>query len=243
MIIQPHIGLWVPSSAAIFNPATLSLSGWWRASYGGAPWSPTASAGASGTDGNLVVGTAPSVGTAVGGLTPAAFNGSTQYLQTANGPGTYVTLGAGTIWVLAYVVSAPATLGAPYLDPCFLSTNGGGEVSVSYSSSGFVASLYDTAYETTTAISFTTGAYHLFQMTWNGTTLSARVDGGTAQTKAAGNIDTFGGLTCLNVGTNYNAGDFVNARILEVVTATSAFSTATADNYRSYANNRYGISV
>ena len=39
-----------------FDPTSLSLTGFWRASYSGAPWVPTASAGTSGANGNLVAG-------------------------------------------------------------------------------------------------------------------------------------------------------------------------------------------
>lgn len=227
-----------------FSPAQLSVSGWWRANYGGAPWTPTASAGGSGSNGNLVAGTAPSTGATQNGYTPAAFNASSsQYLQSAHSPSTYLAVGAGTVYVLAYVVSAPATSGTSWTDPTLCGTDGSVEMEMTYSSSGFVCHYFDGSHHDTPAISFSTGAYHLFQLTWNGSTVSARVDGGSAQTTSAGSIDTLA-QAALNVGVTYDTTTaFTTCRMLELLTASSALSTATLDKIRAYANTRYGVSV
>jgi hypothetical protein len=90
----------VPASGgAVFDPATLSLTGWWRAAYAGSPWAPTASAGTSGTanrDLGVDSGAAtPSVGTALNGLDTADFDGSTQSMADGDSTlDTYVSAAA-----------------------------------------------------------------------------------------------------------------------------------------------------
>src|SRR5262245_903161 len=48
-------------SAVSYDPAILALDGWWRAPYAD-PWTPTASAGASGSNGNLTSSGSPATG-------------------------------------------------------------------------------------------------------------------------------------------------------------------------------------
>jgi hypothetical protein len=72
---------------AIWTPAELALGGfWWSDGDGsdypsGGAWPGRASAGASGSRNLAALGTAPSVGTAVGGAVPADYSGS-NYLTT-----------------------------------------------------------------------------------------------------------------------------------------------------------------
>jgi hypothetical protein len=40
------------TAAGAADPSSLSLTGWWRASYAGSPWTPSASAGSSGSNGD-----------------------------------------------------------------------------------------------------------------------------------------------------------------------------------------------
>ena len=111
---------------------------------------------------------------------------------------------------------------------------------MSISSSGYVATINDGAYKNTAAMSFTTGTYHLFQMSWDSTTLWARVDNGTPQTIAAGANAFLGNFF---IGSNWAQGTFINGNILEIGTAQSLLASSDFDNIRKYCNSRYGVSV
>lgn len=173
------------------------------------------------------------------GFTPAAFDGAIQYLFGANTASTYLSNAASSIWVLAYVDSTSATSGLPTTDVNLMSENGG-DFCMSISSSGYVATINDGGYKSTSAISFSTGAYHLFQMSWNSTEVWARVDNGVAQTVSAGANDFLGNF---NIGINYATGTFLSGRILEVGTAQKLLTPAQFDQVRIYCNTRYRVNV
>jgi hypothetical protein len=242
---QPKYGM------SAFDMAALQLSGWWRADiaanqYNGAPWTPTTSAGGSGSNGNLVVGNAPGNGPTQNGYTPASF--TLQWLQTANAPTTYLTLGAGTIIVLANLSSVPVTSGTSYTDPTLCGTQGSVEVEMTVSDNGagggnFVCHYFDGAHHDTTAISFSTNVYHLFAMTWDGSTVSAYVDNGAPQTVAAGAIDNLA-FAALNVGVTFdNLTAFISGNILEVVTSAVALPASTLTKIGSQLQARYALSM
>ncbi len=108
-----------------WTPANLSLTGFWDASYGGAPWAGTASLGSSGTKSLITTDTniprthtAPAVGSAVNGFTPASFDGhlfgdttpvETMQLDTPDAFGNYANGTAFSCWALVY----PTLRGAP----------------------------------------------------------------------------------------------------------------------------------
>lgn len=226
-----------------WDTPAMALEGYWRASYTGSPWTPTASAGASAVTGNLT-GNA-SVGPAQNGLTPASFDGATQSLATSFGLGEYFLAGSGTIWILASVLSAPAPSGAPYTDPALLCSTGGAELGLSFSSAGFQASLFDTAIKQTTPIPFTLNQLHLFQMYWNGTQLWARVDGGTPSIVAAGAIDSagFGSDVSLSIGVNETGSVFGNIHVFEAGLFSVEIPQPVLDTVRSALSSRYFISL
>ncbi len=112
-------------SCAGFTPADLNLTGFWDASYAGAPWAGTASLGSSGskslitTDTNIPrTHTAPTAGTAVNGYTPASFDGhlygdisptEAMQLDTPDAFSNYASGTAFSCWALVY----PTLRGAP----------------------------------------------------------------------------------------------------------------------------------
>lgn len=237
--------LLVGTASAIFDPSTLSLTGWWRASYGGTPWSPTSSAGTSGSDGSLTTGVAPSVGTAVNSLTPATFNGTTQYLVNSNAISTFFDPGgaAGSIAILFNASSAASDGGAPYTtNPGLMSSAGGGYLIIGYSTSGLdVAAHQFSGYTSLSGIAAATGAWHLAQIKWDGSSLNARVDSGSWSSTSFGSIDLMS--ETLQVGSNLDNTKLLAGSILEVMTAATSLSNTTFDNIKSYMNNRYALSL
>jgi hypothetical protein len=212
----------IKSSVAAFDPATLSLTSWWRASYGGSPWAPTASAGSSGSRGNLVTNTGmPSVGTAQNGLTPAQFNGTTQDLTNATTSSTLFTAGAGTIVALWRGDTAATASGNDYDDPAIYLDAGVAQTGLTFTASGFTGFLYDGVYRANT-VAAGTGAYHLVMMRWNGVILGMTLDSAAENTTLAGPVIL--GAGSMSVGRGYGGG-FINGRLLELMTADSSGAT------------------
>lgn len=236
-IIQPTI----VSSA--FDPATLALTGWWRASFTASPWTPTASAGSSGANGNLAEATnPPTSGTAQNGFNPAAFDGINQVLTSANNFSTFVTGGAGSIWVLFYATAAAADAGAGLRigNPGLVFQDTGGTTfGIGYSDAGVTVAYYDGAYEEL-VIAASLNNYHLAQVKWDSTNLKMRVDSGARSSIAAAAMTL--SANPIVVGKNYTTG-YQACRVLEVGTINSALSDADEDNIKSYVNSRYGLAL
>ncbi len=224
---------------AVFDPATLSLTGWWRASFGGAPWTPTASAGTSGAHGNLIAGTAPGVGTAQNTLTPADFNGTTHRLVSATATTSFVSQAAGTI-VAVFLSDSAVAQSAGYDDPTIL-TNGNAEFALRFTSSGAGAMVYDGGYKLVNA-ACGTGAYHIAMARWNSTIVGVTVDSGAEVTLSAGALATLTADTLI-VGTNYASGAFFDGRLLDLMVANTALTATDFGHIKSYANSRYALSL
>ncbi len=229
-------------AAPVFDPATLSLTGWWRADYAGAPWAAVASAGSSGSNGNLVTnGADPAVGTAQNSLDPADFDGSDDELKNTNTLDTFFGNGAGAGWCLFLADSAAADAGAgSRVDNPGLVFQDGGGVSwgIGFSDSGVTGILYDGAYKEV-AVACGTAAYHLARWRWNGSLFEVGVDSGAMSNIAAGNMTANAGA--LAVGRNYG-GAFFNGRILEIGLA-NAITDGNFTSITSYVNSRYALSL
>ena len=234
------------SAAGGYNPALLGLTGWWRASYAGSPWTPTASAGTSASNGNLTEATnPPGVGTAQNGFTPASFDGVDDQIASANLLSTFVNAGTGSAVVLflATAATAAAPAGSPYVDPgLVIQFDGGTTWGINYSTAGVRVGFYDGAWQDL-SVAASTGAYHLAQVKWDGTTLKLRVDSGAWSSLAAGNCapGAVGGFLAL--GLNYASTEFFQGVILETMLANTTFDDATFDNLKSYVNAQYGLSL
>jgi hypothetical protein len=228
------------SGASAFDPATLPLSTWWRAPYA-LPWTPTASAGASGANGNLGAGVPPAATATLNGLAVPSLDGASEYLTalTAAPQGVIWTAGAGTSIVLARVISRNAPTANPYTDAQLFSDNGP-NAGMAYSTAGFQGYIYDGAYETSVPIPFALGAWCAFQVTWDSTNLISRVNRTGAAPKPAGAIAGFGASALLG---NVGFGTFANADVAEVLTSKVALSTAQMDGVVDYFNARYGLSL
>ncbi len=232
------VAFWKPSSA-VFDPATLSLTGWWRANYGGAPWTPTASAGSSGGNGNLIAGTAPGTGTAQNGKTPADFNGTTHRLVSATATTSFVSQAAGTI-VAVFLSDTANAQSAGYDDPTVL-TNGNVEFAMTFTSAGVSALAYDGGYRVVNA-TCGTGAYHIAMARWNSSIVGVTVDSGAEQTLSAGALASLTADTLI-CGSNYASGAFFDGRLLDLMVTNTALTAANFTNIKAYANSRYGLSL
>ena len=223
------------------SPVDLALTGYWRASFSASPWTPTASAGASGTNGNLTEATNPPItGTAVNGFVPAAFNGTTHLLSNATALTSMITDTAGSLVSLFNATTAIADPGSTssYLDPSLISS-GTSRLQLGFSTAGVRLSTFNGTAWDGVAAACGTAAWHLAPARWNSTTLEVRVDGGTWQSLAR-TIVTSGGA--IQIGKNYDLA-FLAGKILETATCPSRLSDATFDDIRAYVNTRYALSI
>lgn len=223
---------------AAYHPELFTLTGWWR-SYAGAPWVGTVSAGSSGTH-DLTAVSAPSVGAAQNGYSPASLDGVASALVSATAVSSFFAAGSGSIAILFKAnVAAANNAGDAYLVPG-LFTDTQAYFGMGFSDAGVRAYLYDSSYKQLT-VACGTGAYHLAQMKWDGSTLKCRVDHGSWQSVAVGAIGTVTNTPV--IGRTYNSSAFFNGDILEVAFAATALSDANFDYLRNYMNTRYGLAL
>ena len=224
-----------------FTPADLTLSGYWKASYSGSPWVGTASAGASGGRNLTEATNAPSVGSAVNGLTPAHFGGSNSKLGGA-AVSTYMTVAAYGGWVLLNVPSISTNSAFPSLyDNVTIWSNGafGGLV---LRSNNTVTLFHFDGGQKNVAASFTTGTWQLVQWKFDGSNLKIRVNGGAWQTTpGVGNsADT---TSTFYLSQRYDGTSDLSADVLEVGLFASAQSDANDDNVLSYDRTHYALAL
>lgn len=236
-VVQPRTNV---SSA--FNPATLSLTGWWRAAYAGAPWSGVASAGASGGRNLTTTGSDPAVGATLNGLAGADFNGSANTLTTGLAGTSFFTTSAMSGWALVRADTSIADpgVGSRWTGNAIIGDSGATYLQVTFTAAG--ASLYLTAsgagYEVTAACS--TGANHLVQWKYDGNAVKMRCDSAAWQsvTATSTTIDDLSSTIVVGFQQAYWDG-----RIWELAFTNTVPSDGTFDNIKTYVNTRYALAL
>lgn len=242
LIARRARGLIMPdASVAAFDPATLSASLWVRASYGGVPWTGVSSAGSSGGR-NLVAGTAPSVGSALAGLTPAAFNGTTQFLVNALTINQLFT-GAYDIYALLNL-AALGTTGPAFDEPPII-CDSGGNWGLHVSSSGARLYHFDTSAKATTYLALGTATWTLLRARYDGSALTIATNGNALGNSSGAGVGLPAGSasSTIRVGSNYTGAALLNGSLAELVVYPSNLSAGNITNMRGYFSARYGISV
>jgi hypothetical protein len=220
------------------DPATLALSLWVRAPYGGAPWVGVASTGSSGAK-NLTTNTSePDVGAELNGLAGADCDGVNEAFSWVGGTWADVISASAYTFILACVPRSPNAPGAqPYDDALFIGDNGG-SVGCGYSTSGFRAFHDDGAVRVTAAVAAAADAFHTVAVRYNGTQIQIRVDGGDWTSVAAGNVGAPGLASSVQFMKNYTT-NFANGIDYEVIASQSAFSDETVAGVEAYLLDRY----
>lgn len=227
------------------DPTSLNLTALWRGAsggeYDGAPWSGTASAGASGGRNLTDPGSAAlTVGSAQNGITPGDSDG-TKYLRDVVEITTdFISLNAYRVVLLVKMASASAPAGNVYDNPGLLTENQG-NWGIVFDTSGVTLYHHDGSYKTITA-SLATGAYHLIDIAYDGTNLNLSVDGSAATPVAAGSLTDPGGSSTIRVMRNFSTVGSVGS-LMEVWMAQSALSSTTPSAVKSYINSRYALSL
>lgn len=229
-------------AASSFDPATLALTGWWRASYAGSPWTGTASAGTSGSRNLTEATNPPAVGAAINGLTPADLDGANDRLLNATLMTTMVSASAGTLVALFNADAAAADGGATsaYTLPLLIGEDASGALYLAYSSSGVrFGGVSAAPAHNSVAVAASPGSLHFAVATWNATTMSLSVDGGAFSSVA--HVLTLGGGS-VSVGKNYDGTAFFNGQLAEIMMGAFTATAGDVANLKSYINARYARS-
>ena len=235
---------------AIYDPAVLSLSGWWR-DYNGAPWIGTASAGTSGDAGKSfdTAGVDPTVGS-IGLYTYANFSGAGKaLLATTLTMEDLFTSTEYTQVYLVYMYTLPASAGesTPYSDiPILADTGGGAYYGSSLSTSGF------TGYHLDSTVSYkgarvalptgNTGFWMMLTSRFDGAILKSSANLGTEATQTK--LASLGlGPAPVKLGRDIFNVDTFDGRIAEIITAKTYLSDTDLANIKSYFNGRYTLAL
>jgi hypothetical protein len=233
-----HLGLQLGSSGgSVINPATLSLSGWYK-DYGGGNWAGTASAGGSGTL-NLEANTCGN--STLNGHGIATFNGAQSKGDSSHGSSTYLAVDNYTVGVVVKPKSPAAPDASVFVDPNPIGDDGA-QFGLRWSTSGVAWYHNDTVRKTTPWVACSADSWHKVWIRYNGTTdtLEIRVDGGSwsAYAGTVGSITSLAGVL-LYVGRGYTAACVCD--VAEVITAQTPLSDATIDQLDAYFAARYAL--
>lgn len=230
-------GLYTYGTATV--PASLSLTGWWRAAFASSPWTGVASAGTSGGRTLTEATNPPTVGTALNTFDTANFDGVDDLLNGASAFSTYGAAAAGSLAFLVYADTLAADTGTVRTNAALL-CDANTYFTVNVCDSGVAVNLYDVGWKATPYAALATGAWTLVQVRWDSTTLSVRTNNNAWQDVLAGAIDTVTGAITIGNG---NAGPFFDGRMAEAMCAQEAFTTPQFDEIRDYINTRYALAI
>jgi hypothetical protein len=225
-------------------PAALSLSGWWRGSYGpaGAIWNGSSSGGASG--GRYLTPVNQQLpGTAVNGLTPALFDAaaSNAFTDPSNTFADLATQSAWTIGCLFKATAAAAAGAQPFNNPAFIADSAG-IMGLAFSTAGVNAWQWDGVANRNVAVSCGINAWHFAWAYYDGSNINLSIDGGAFSSVAAANVSSaLGGA--IEVGRNYNGAAYYSGNIMELMTSNIAYGQSTRDSVRNYINSRYALAI
>lgn len=222
------------------DPTSLILSGWYRGSYTAAPWTGTASGGSSGSNTWQNGSGPPGAGVAVNGYTPVTFSGATHLIDAVTTVPNYITTTAYRVILLINAASAAAPAGNIFDNPGLLTENGG-NWGIVYNTDGVNVYHNDGSYKVATK-TCSTGAWHVVDVSYNGTTLSVQVDAGTAATVAAGTLGSIVGAV-FRIGGNYNAAVKFTGDMMEAISAQDPLVSTVPSSFKSYLNSRYALSL
>lgn len=226
------------SSIPAFDETTLTASGLWRGSYVGSPWVGTASAGGSASH-DISGGSAPAIGTAVNGFTPASFNGITAQLTNGSAVSTWLTASAYFWWSLFYAEAtggANAITAAPASNPLLWGDNNGYMGASFYANGGneyLQVYHFDSAYNGNTH-QIALNTWNLIRVRYDGVNLRSQLNSGSISSLARGSVGSMASF--LNVG---KGGAAWNGRLMELGFIAGAESDARFDDILSSTRGRY----
>lgn len=229
-------------SAAAFDPATLSLTGWWRASFAASPWVGVASAGSSGSRDLTEATNPPAVGSALNSHASADFDGTNDKIGTALTAADFTDVNAYSGWVLfqADAIGTNSAEGTAYEnDP--LIRNGNSNFGVTLRSSPQVQVWHFDGAWKAAEVTIATGTPQLVRFKYDGTNIKVSVNSGAYTSRAVGNMSA--GTAAMSLGGESFAATFFNGRIWDVALTDQVLSDADLDNVKAYINARYALAL
>lgn len=222
----------------VFDPATLPLTGWWRAGFA-VPWVGVASAGTSKGHDLAEATNPPIASTPINGLAPAGFDGVNDVLGSTVPVNMYLST---TGWEAHGLFSAdsakPYVAGTAYNFPTLLGDNSAGDFYIAFSSAGVMAGHWDNAVFREIVAPCPTGGLHTFDAWFDGAKLNLSIDGAAPVTPVPTGTPNFGtGL--LRIGTNFAGTATFDGRIVEIMLAAKVLDAPARAGIRSYFNYRY----
>lgn len=228
--------------AAPFTPASLNPDGWWRGPFTGAPWLPTSPGDA---HGNLVAsGTGPLVGTAVNGITPASFDGTTsRILVSATAASNFVTSTAATVIALFKPTGTLFPNQVAWYSEAPVLITDGGDFGFSNSLSG-VRGGDGVGHNTAPYLPLASGAWGMCAYRVSGTTVKCRVSqaSGTSDSTPA-SMPSVVVDALLKLGVNFDGSAIQHGDVLEVIVWKRVLSDSELVQVMGYLNTTYALSL
>lgn len=228
---------------------TLALTGFWRNFSTSFPNAGTASAGGSANQDFHVSGSfqAPTAGSALNGHGTLDYDGTNDQSKLEGTTGDYINNNASSGWALVFLDTLDAA-GANYYDDAgvVMDNSGTAGYQVSINSSGVRFGLYDGAYKATPYAALSTGAWQLIQWKHDGTNAKVRVNNGSWQSTAVGNIAgaTLGGDFFASAGWQaLSNSQALDGRLAELAITDIVLTDGQFDQIRADINTYYGISI
>lgn len=233
--------------SGVFDPATLSLTGWWRASYSGSPWVGSTSTGTSGSRDLTEATNPPTTGSAVNGYTSVDFDGVNDLLTNATQLGTLLPTASYFWWVVFNVdtITGTSNLASAYGNEGLFSDSFG-YIGAAVAEPGAPGAYVAQAWQYDVGGKggehpITLSSWNLLCCRYDGTTMHSKLNSGSIVTQASGTYDLSTGT--LKAGVRYDGSRFFDGKILDIGMMPSAGSDALFDDIKSYINSRYALAL
>jgi hypothetical protein len=229
-------GLYLNAQANYGGPALLAPTVYLKDYAAVSPWAGTASIGTSGTRTAAV--SSGSAGAAFGIHTSLHLSGTGGFItQNSTLLSAIISASAFSMQFIAKMSAAVAS-GTLANEASLFTDRGGGNVNVTYSTSGVRAGIAGGG--TTSYVTLATGVAACIQVVYNGVTLKIRVNGGTWSSVASTNVPVLTGN--INVcGLSAAGAAWLTGDLAQVAIFNTTLSDATMDALYSDAHDNYGV--
>lgn len=226
------------AGVTVFDPGTLSLTGWWRASFTASPWVGEVSSR------NISEATnPPAVGAALNGRTPASFDGVNDKLA---GTDTSVFLSANAYsgWCLFNATSVATDVANGYgTNDCLLASDLSARFGLYLRSSSKVGfGHYNGATTAAVEVTCSIGSWCLAQFKWDKVAMKIRSNSGAWASSADTNSAQLAGAFPFTMGRSPNLQHFTG-RVAEAGVSNVTLTDDNFDDIKSYINSRYALSL
>lgn len=233
-----------------YSPAQEAMTSLWRGAWA-SPEVQTASAGTSGSNGNLTAatgGVTPLFTTLLNGIATATYDGIDDCMLNTSVVHTTL-LGTTAFHVYALIdalVAGTAAPGSAYTEAAIICDDGQGWFNFTYSTRGVTLSHYDlngTGLWREATVACAPGQWHLVHGWYDGANLFVQIDGAAPVTGQTVTAPIGNSGATVATGRSYAAGTFLNGRIAEIGTSKLNLGATFRSKLKSYVNTRYNLTL